>query len=119
MTTGEHFSKRNRFTVPGPEPLTPDLSQNHPWSLSQLPHGGWASSPCRRGVRQTNSTPEARKPPCASPKGTTEEPESMELGGQAIEKPSWQEFKGQQEANLDPALLTWVWKEQRKNKKIM
>lgn len=53
------------------------------------------------------------------PKGTTEEPESMELGGQVIKKHSWQEYKGQREANLDPAWLTWVWKEQRKNKKIM
>ena len=53
------------------------------------------------------------------PKGTTEEPESTELGGQAIKKHSWQEYKGHQDANLDPAWLTWVWKTQRKNKKIM
>lgn len=103
--------------VPDPHPH-PDLSQNHTWSLSGLPRGGWASFPCGSGVQQTNSTPGAEKAQSASPRAP------QRAGIQGTQRPShqkdfWQGYRGHQEANLDPPGLTWVWKEQRKNKKSM
>ena len=81
--TRKHFSEKTRLSVSDPHPC-PDLSQNHTWSLSGLPRGGWAPSPCGRGSPADKQHSRGRAASVCFPKGTMERLKYKELKGQAI-----------------------------------
>lgn len=106
-----------KYIFPKTNKYSGTLSEPHMWMLL-LPCGIWVL--CLAAWESSRQT--AHQGPASLlsfPWGHHQGARMHEAQRPSNQKHFWQEYKGHWEANLDPAWLTWVWKEQRKNKKIM